>query len=117
MKSKRDTTDQAARSCLAGQEQDQWLAQLAWGLAHPVRARILRILLARRGCLCGELVEELSLAQSTVSQHLKVLRQAGLIQGESDGPRICYRVAAELLVRLGHCLVALGEQQGKEKHR
>ncbi|RPJ01650.1 MAG: ArsR family transcriptional regulator [Candidatus Aminicenantes bacterium] len=65
-------------------------AALAKALAHPVRIRILEILAAGRGCVCGGLVDRLPLAQSTVSQHLKELRDAGLIRGEIDGPRTCY---------------------------
>lgn len=65
-------------------------AGLAKALAHPVRIRILEILASRRTCLCGCLVELLPLAQSTVSQHLRELRDAGLIRGEVDGPRTCY---------------------------
>ena len=68
---------------------DDALAGMAKALAHPARIAILR-LLASRACLCGEVVEELPLAQSTVSQHLKVLREAGWITGEADGPRTCY---------------------------
>lgn len=69
---------------------DEAVADLAKALAHPVRVRILRILLEREECICGEICEELPLAQSTVSQHLKVLREAGLIHGEINGPRTCY---------------------------
>jgi len=65
-------------------------AGLAKALAHPVRIRILEILSGRRACICGGLVERLPLAQSTVSQHLRGLRDAGLIRGEVDGPRTCY---------------------------
>lgn len=65
-------------------------AGLAKALSHPVRIRILEILGARRGCICGGLVELLPLAQSTVSQHLRELRDAGLIHGDVDGPRTCY---------------------------
>jgi ArsR family transcriptional regulator, arsenate/arsenite/antimonite-responsive transcriptional repressor len=70
-------------------------AGLAKALSHPVRIRILEILAARRGCICGGLVELLPLAQSTVSQHLRELRDAGLIRGEIDGPRICYGLDAK----------------------
>lgn len=66
------------------------LAKLSWALAHPARVRIVRLLLSRTSCLCGEIVEEMPLAQSTVSQHLKILKEAGLVQGEIDGPRVCY---------------------------
>jgi len=79
---------------------DEVLAGLAWAVAHPVRVRILRILLAKKGCVCGELVEMLPLAQSTVSQHLKVMKDAGLIQGEIDGPKVCYCVRPDGLEKV-----------------
>jgi ArsR family transcriptional regulator len=62
--------------------------------------RILRLLSERNACVCGDIVEEFPLAQSTVSQHLKQLKGAGLIQGEIDGPRVCYCVAPAALKRL-----------------
>jgi DNA-binding transcriptional ArsR family regulator len=65
-------------------------AGLAKALGHPVRIRILEILRGRRACVCGGLVDRLPLAQSTVSQHLRELREAGLIRGDVDGPRTCY---------------------------
>ena len=76
---------------------DKQLGAFCKALAHPVRVQIIRMLLNRDGCLCGDLVDELPLAQSTVSQHLKVLKEAGLIVGEIDGPRCCYCVAPEAL--------------------
>lgn len=69
---------------------DEELARYAKALGHPARVKILRFLLEREECMAGEIAGELPLAQSTVSQHLKVLREAGLIHGEVDGPRICY---------------------------
>ena len=66
------------------------LARLAWAVAHPARVRIVRLLIGRKACVCGEIVDEMTLAQSTVSQHLKILKESGLIQGEVDGPRVCY---------------------------
>jgi len=69
---------------------DETLARLAKALGHPARVKILRFLLEREDCMAGGIVQELPLAQSTVSQHLKVLREAGLIYGEVDGTRICY---------------------------
>lgn len=66
------------------------LAAVAKALAHPTRLRILRILLAQDGCLCGAIVDDLGCAQSTVSQHLKQMKEAGLIRGTIDGPRVCY---------------------------
>lgn len=68
------------------------LARLAKALGHPARVAILRLLIRREACVCGEIVDELPLAQSTVSQHLKLLKEAGLIHGEVDGPRVCYCV-------------------------
>ena len=73
----------------ASQVTESKLAALAWGLAHPLRVRIIRLLLERRSCICGEIVSELPVAQSTVSQHLKILKEAGLIRGEIDGPKVC----------------------------
>lgn len=66
------------------------LSKLAWAIAHPARVRIVRLLLSRDTCMCGEIVDEMPLAQSTVSQHLKILKEAGLVQGEVDGPKVCY---------------------------
>lgn len=71
-------------------DSDEELALLAKALGHPARIRILRLLLAREECVCGEICDAVPLAQSTVSQHLKVLREAGLIHGTTDGPRVCY---------------------------
>ena len=79
---------------------DEPLAKLAWAIAHPARVRILRLLVARQSCVCGELVDELPLAQSTVSQHLKILREAGLIRGEIDGPKVCYGIDSDGVERL-----------------
>ena len=71
-------------------EEDQSLADIAKALSHPARIAIMRILAQRGTCVCGEIVDVLPLAQSTVSQHLKALKDAGLIQGEVEGPRSCY---------------------------
>ncbi len=73
-------------------EVNEVLARLAKALGHPARVAILRLLLRREACICGEIVKELPLAQSTVSQHLKLLKEAGFIRGEVDGPRVCYCV-------------------------
>ena len=79
---------------------DEELAALAKALGHPARVKIVRILSQRNACVCGDIVEELPLAQSTVSQHLKVLKDAGLIRGEVDGPRVCYCIEPHALRRL-----------------
>ena len=69
---------------------DGELALLAKALAHPVRVHLLRMLLAQQSCYCKELVEGLPLAQPTVSQHLKVLKNAGLVKGEIEAPHVSY---------------------------
>lgn len=80
----------ASAVVLPHDESAEQLAKLAWALAHPARVRIVRLLIDRESCICGEIVETLPLAQSTVSQHLKILKESGLIQGEVDGPKVCY---------------------------
>ena len=92
---------------LEGPEVDATLARLARALGHPARVVILRILAQRESCVCGELVEALPLAQSTVSQHLKVLKEAGLIRGEVDGPRICYCIDPATLGLLKRLVASL----------
>ena len=71
---------------------DVELARLAKALGHPARVAILRMLSERGECICGQIVDLMPLAQATVSQHLKVLKEAGLVEGEVDGPRVCYCV-------------------------
>ena len=66
------------------------MAAIAKALGHPARVAILALLARRESCVCGELVLELPLSQSTVSQHLKELKTAGLVRGDVDGPRVCY---------------------------
>ncbi|WP_373046519.1 ArsR/SmtB family transcription factor [Vulgatibacter sp.] len=85
---------------MEGQEADEELAALAKAIGHPVRVKILRILARRESCVCGDIVDELPLAQSTVSQHLKVLKDAGLVRGTIDGPRVCYCLEPRTLRRL-----------------
>lgn len=83
------------------------LAKLSWALAHPARVRIVRLLLSRTSCMCGEIVEEMPLAQSTVSQHLKVLKETGLVQGEIDGPRVCYCIDKTAMATLKRLIADL----------
>jgi ArsR family transcriptional regulator len=70
--------------------QQQRLAKMLKALGNPIRFQIMETLAARQFCMTYEIVESIPLAQSTVSQHLKVLREAGLIQGEIEGPATCY---------------------------
>ena len=90
-----------------GPEADTELAQLAKALGHPARVQILRILLRSTACLGGEIARELPLAQSTVSQHLKVLKDAGIIRGQIDGPRVCYCLEPAAIGRLKALVDAL----------
>lgn len=69
---------------------DNRIAKYAKALGHPARIAILQLLLKQQSCICGDIVEELPLSQSTVSQHLKELKEAGLIKGDIDGVKICY---------------------------
>lgn len=88
-------------------ESAEELAGLAWAIAHPARVRIVHLLLSRETCMCGEIVEEMPLAQSTVSQHLKILKESGLVQGEIDGPKVCYCINEEKLERLKELIAGL----------
>jgi ArsR family transcriptional regulator, arsenate/arsenite/antimonite-responsive transcriptional repressor len=83
------------------------LAKLTWALAHPARVRIVRLLLNRTSCMCGEIVEEMPLAQSTVSQHLKILKETGLVQGAIDGPRVCYCINKAAMAKLKKLIAGL----------
>lgn len=80
------------------------IAVLAKALGHPARVRMMRLLLARDACYCGQLVSELGLAQATVSQHLRMLKEAGLIVGEIEGQRICYWASRDRLAGLHELL-------------
>lgn len=96
-----------AAVAVTGADYEHDLALLAKALGHPARVRILRLLADRRECVCGTIVDEVGLAQSTVSQHLAVLKEAGLIQGEVDGPRVCYCLNPETLRRFKILAAAL----------
>ncbi|NUO78475.1 winged helix-turn-helix transcriptional regulator [candidate division KSB1 bacterium] len=80
------------------------LAELAKALGHPARVAILKELARRNVCVCGEIVDVLPLAQSTVSQHLKELKAAGLICGTVEGVKSCYCVNWEAVARLKNLL-------------
>ena len=69
------------------------VAKYAKALAHPARISILKLLITKQACICGDIVDELPLSQSTVSQHLKELKDVGLIQGDIDGATVCYCIS------------------------
>jgi DNA-binding transcriptional ArsR family regulator len=87
--------DRQTRSTLTSE--DHRLARMFKALGNPVRMEILRQLAGCDRCICGDIVAALPLAQSTVSQHLKVLKEAGLILGEIEGPATCYCIDYESL--------------------
>ena len=76
------------------------LARVAKAFAHPARVMILRELTKRNECVCGEIVDIVPLAQATVSQHLRELKEIGLIRGEIDGPRSCYCINPKTVLEL-----------------
>ena len=78
-------------------EKDLQISRIAKALSHPARVAILRELARRNECICGHIVELIPLAQSTVSQHLKELRKAGLISGEIGGKRSCYCINSQAI--------------------
>ncbi len=78
-------------------QEDTWLADVAKALSHPARISILKILTEMESCMVGNIVEQLPLAQATVSQHLKELKRDGLIKGEIDGPKVCYCINNQTL--------------------
>jgi hypothetical protein len=86
---------------------DETLAGLARALAHPARVRIVRFLLSRPGCIGGDLVEDVGLAQSTVSEHLRILQASGLVVGRIDYPRICHALAPTALAPLRSLAAAI----------
>ncbi len=88
-------------------ERDTELAVLARALSHPARVAIVRHLASMGTCICGEIVNVLPLAQATVSQHLKVLKESGFVQGEVDGPRTCYCVNPETVKRFQSLVASL----------
>ena len=81
-------------------EEREQLALLCKALAHPARVQIVQFLAGVETCFCGDIVKQLPLAQSTVSQHLKILKEAGIVQGEIDGPRTCYWLSRDRLAQL-----------------
>ena len=82
------------------------LAQWAKALGHPARIAILKVLAEKKSCICGEIVDVLPLAQATVSQHLKALKEAGFVTGTIEGPRSCYCLNTETISRMRNVLGA-----------
>lgn len=92
---------------IEGPAADDELAAFAKAIAHPTRVRILRMLARKEARMCSHIVDELPLAQSTVSEHLRILRSAGLVQANEQGPRIGYCIVPSALKRLKALLEAV----------
>jgi predicted transcriptional regulator len=86
-------------------EEQNKLAVMLKAIAHPARIAILQQIIKANACICGDLVEELGLAQATISQHLKELKNAGIIQGTIEGVSICYCINPEVWKNLGEELL------------
>ena len=95
------------RAPVDGPEADDELAAFAKAIAHPTRVRILRMLAKKEARMCSHIVDELPLAQSTVSEHLRILRSAGLVQANENGPRVSYCIVPSALKRLKALLEAV----------
>lgn len=92
---------------VSGPEADEELAAFAKAIAHPVRVRILRMLAQKEARTCSRIVDELPLAQSTVSEHLRILRTAGLVRANESGPQVGYCIVPSALARLKTLLAAV----------
>lgn len=101
----------AERTCSAeGAIDPEAVAVVAKALGHPARIRIVRLLLERQSCIGGDIVDDIGLAQSTVSEHLRILKAAGIIQGEIERPRVCYALRPASLLPLAALLEAIRDQ-------
>jgi DNA-binding transcriptional ArsR family regulator len=97
--------------------QELSVAKVAKALAHPARVAILQLLLRKQACICGDIVDELPLSQSTVSQHLKELKEAGLIKGEIDGTAVCYCIDEKAWQKAGAALTNLFTVATEQRNR
>lgn len=98
---------------LAKKADDEQLAALAKALAHPARLKILALLARTPGCIGGDIVQAVGLAQSTVSEHLRILKAAGVIEGQIDPPRVCYALAPGALAPLAELIATLQAASGE----
>ncbi len=96
-------------------ELENRIARYAKALAHPARVAILHLLASKKNCQCGGIVDELPLSQSTVSQHLKELKESGLITGETEGTKVCYCIDAKEWKAAHAVLSRFFENWGKDK--
>lgn len=87
-------------------EVDQ-IAVIAKAMSHPARIRIIAFLLSKPGCIGGDIVDQVGLAQSTVSEHLRILKEAGIVTGTIDYPRVCYALDPSALAPLRDLIAAV----------
>lgn len=92
------------------------IATLAKALGHPARVAILEYLMKVDTCICGDIVNELPLAQPTVSQHLKELKNAGLIKGNIEGNAICYCIDEKAIIKLQNYFAKISSKLEKRKN-
>lgn len=95
----------------------QDIAALAKALAHPARIHIVRLLMEKQSCIGCDIVDEVGLAQSTVSEHLRILKAAGVIIGEIERPRVCYSLNPESLLPLAGLLNAIFDNDSRNDLR
>lgn len=107
--------DPPARSL--GQVATDEIAAVAKALGHPARVHIVRLLLEKQSCIGCDIVDDVGLAQSTVSEHLRILKAAGIITGESDRPRVCYSLNPDSLLPLATLLNELFERDARGELR
>jgi ArsR family transcriptional regulator, arsenate/arsenite/antimonite-responsive transcriptional repressor len=86
------------------------MSNFAKALSHPARIEILKLLSLKKTCVCGSIVSELPLSQATISQHLKELKNAGLIVGEVEGPRVCYCIHKENFEKVKNQFIEIIQQ-------
>jgi ArsR family transcriptional regulator len=89
------------------------LAAITKALGHPARIHIVRLLLEKQSCIGCDIVDEIGLAQSTVSEHLRILRAAGIITAEIERPRVCYSLNTDRLLPLAGLLNAIFEKEAR----
>lgn len=97
-------------------QRDNRIANYCKALAHPARVAILQLLIKKHSCICGDIVDELPLSQSTVSQHLKELKEAGLIKGETEGAKVSYCIDGKEMETAKAMLNFLFVSYAKSKH-
>lgn len=101
------TSRPAPRTGAASESPPERVARLAKALAHPARVRVIETLMRRTTCIGCDIVEEIGLAASTTSEHLRILKEAGIIVGEIERPRVCYSLNPEAVAPLRDFLAAL----------